>query len=151
MKSVLSVLVLAGAMGSSIASAAGADGVILKDASTEGSYCHMKFPAIDERTLGSKRPVLKDPSLGDIIDFYGSCNHDPLGKDEIHAQHYRMALKIDANHRSAHEYLGELYLDMNQPANAEKQLQVLRRTCPLIGKCAEYDDLKAAIEKYKTQ
>jgi hypothetical protein len=51
MKSVLSVLVLAGAMGSSIASAAGADGVILKDASTEGSYCHMKFPAIDERTL----------------------------------------------------------------------------------------------------
>ena len=38
----------------------------------------------------------------------------------------RWLLKIDANHRSAQEYLGELYLDMNQPANAEKQLQVLK-------------------------
>jgi hypothetical protein len=91
MKSVLSVLVLAGAMGSSIASAADADGVILKDVSTEGSYCHMKFPAIDERSLGSKHPVLKDASSGDIIDFYGPCNHDPLGKDEIHSQLLELA------------------------------------------------------------
>jgi len=79
-KSVLSVLVLAGAMGSSIASAAGADGVILKEASTEGSYCHMKFPAIEERTLSSKRPVLTDANEGDIIAFYGPCNHDPAGQ-----------------------------------------------------------------------
>jgi len=69
MKSVLSVLLLAGAMGSSIASAEGTDGMILKDALADGSYCHMKFPAIDERTLGSKHPVLTDPSSGDIIDF----------------------------------------------------------------------------------
>jgi len=99
MKSVLSVLVLAGAMGSSIAATAGADGVILKEASTEGSYCHMKFPAIDEITLGSKRPVLKDPSEGDIIDFYGPCNHDPLGKDEIHAQ------LLDLHRRRARDYM----------------------------------------------
>ena len=91
MKSVLSVLVLSGAMASSIASAADADGVILKDVSTEGSYCHMKFPAIVERTLGSKNPVLKDASSGDIIDFYGPCNHDPLGKDEIHSQLLELA------------------------------------------------------------
>jgi len=86
MKLFLSGLVLAGLMDVSIASAAGAVGVISKDVSTEGSYCHMKFPAIDGRTLGSKRPVLKDPSSGDIIDFYGPCVHDPLGKDEIQAQ-----------------------------------------------------------------
>jgi hypothetical protein len=91
MKSVLSVLVLAGAMGSSIAAAADADGILLKDVSTEGSYCHMKFPAIVERTLGSNRPVLKDASSGDIIDFYGPCNHDPLGKDEIHSQLLELA------------------------------------------------------------
>ena len=46
MKSVLAVLFLAGAMGSTIA-AAGAEGVISKDALTEGSYCHLKFPAIN--------------------------------------------------------------------------------------------------------
>ena len=91
MKSVLSVLALAGAMGSSIAAAADADGVLLKDVSTEGSYCHMKFPAIVKRTLGSNRPVLKDASSGDIIDFYGPCNHDPLGKDEIHSQLLELA------------------------------------------------------------
>jgi hypothetical protein len=98
-KSVLSVLVLAGAMGSSIASAAGTDAMLLKDALADGSYCHMKFPAIDEITLGSKRPVLKDPSLGDIIDFYGPCNHDPLGKDAIHAQ------LLEHQHRRARAYM----------------------------------------------
>ena len=86
MKLFLSGLVLAGIMDVSIASAAGAVGVISKDVATEGSYCHIKFPAIEERTLGSNRPVLKDPSEGDIIDFYGPCDHDPLGKDEVHAQ-----------------------------------------------------------------
>jgi len=27
--------------------------------------------------------VLKDPSEGDIIDFYGLCDHDPLDPAEI--------------------------------------------------------------------
>ena len=98
-KTVLSVLFLAGAMGSSIASTAGAEGVISKDAFAEGSYCHIKFPAIEERTLSWKRPVLKDSSEGDIIDFYGPCNHDPLGKDEIHAQ------LLDLQHRWARDYM----------------------------------------------
>jgi hypothetical protein len=39
---------------------------------------------------------------------------------------------------------------MNQPANAEKQLEALKKACPFFGKCAEYDDLKEAIDKYKT-
>jgi len=66
-------------------------------------------------------------------------------------EHYQMALKIDSSHRSAHEYLGELYLEMNQPVNAEKQLQALKKACPFFGKCEEYEDLKVAIEKYKTK
>lgn len=85
-KSLLSILVLAGAMTSSMASAANMAGVISSDVSTEGSYCHMKFAAIREGTLASTHPVLKDAGSGDVVDFYGSCNHDPLGKDEIQAQ-----------------------------------------------------------------
>ena len=50
------------------------------------NYCHMKFPAIRQETLGWDHPVLKDADSGDIIDFYGPCNHDPLGKDEIKTQ-----------------------------------------------------------------
>ena len=84
-KSVLSVLFLTGAMGLSVAPVS-AEGLISKDVSTEASYCHMKFPAIDEETLGTSHPVLKDASSRDIIDFYGSCDHDPLGKDEVHNQ-----------------------------------------------------------------
>lgn len=98
MKTVLSVLFLAGAMGSSIASAAGAENVISKDVLTGGSYCHIKFPAIEERTLSWNRPVLKDPSESDIIDFYGPCDHDPLGKEEIQSQ------KRDLQRRFEREY-----------------------------------------------
>jgi Flp pilus assembly protein TadD len=72
-----------------------------------------------------------------------------LGTFDKAMKHYQEALKLDSNHRSAHEYLGELYLDMNQPVNAEKQLQALKRACPSFGKCAEYKDLKEAIDRYK--
>ncbi len=66
-------------------------------------------------------------------------------------EHYQRALKIDANHRSTHEYLGELYLDMNQLDNAEKQLAALKRACPFFGRCEEYEDLKKAVDNYKTK
>jgi hypothetical protein len=39
---------------------------------------------------------------------------------------------------------------MNQLSNAEKQLQALKKACPFFGKCEEYDDLRVAIENYKT-
>ena len=45
-----------------------------------------EFPAIREETLSWDRPVLKDPSDGDIIDFYGPCNYDPLGKEALQTQ-----------------------------------------------------------------
>jgi hypothetical protein len=54
--------------------------------STESNYCHLRFPAIRPETLYSDRPVLKDPSDGDIIDFYGPCDYDPLGKEQIRRQ-----------------------------------------------------------------
>jgi len=73
-----------------------------------------------------------------------------LGTFDKSMEHYQKALKIDSNHRSTHEYLGELYLDMKQPANAEIQLQALKKACPFFGKCVEYHDLKEAIDKYKT-
>ena len=61
-------------------------GVIYKQELTPGSYCHLKFPAIREETLHRHHPVLLDPSDGDIIDYYGPCDEDPLGKDQVHEQ-----------------------------------------------------------------
>lgn len=70
---------------------AAAEGVISNATLTPGGYCHLTFPAIREETLSWDRPVLKDPGEGDIVDFYGPCDHDPLGKDEIESQRRQSA------------------------------------------------------------
>ncbi len=54
--------------------------------SLESDTCHIRFPAIHEETLFSERPVLKDWSKGDIIDFIGPCGYDLLGRKEIQSQ-----------------------------------------------------------------
>ena len=76
---------LAGLLGSSLPAWA-AESVIYKKALGSGNYCHLKFPAIQKNTLYSDRPVLKDMTEGDIIDFYGPCDYDPLGKEEVMSQ-----------------------------------------------------------------
>lgn len=62
------------------------EAIISKNVLVRGDYCHLKFPAIREETLGGSRPALKDAASGDLIDFYGPCDHDPAGKDEIQTQ-----------------------------------------------------------------
>jgi hypothetical protein len=83
--SFLTALLLFGSPGAG-SSFAAAEGVISNTVLVPGSYCHLTFPAIREDTLSSDRPVLKDPSSGDIIDFYGSCDTDPLGEDQVQQQ-----------------------------------------------------------------
>jgi Flp pilus assembly protein TadD len=95
------------------------------------------------------RAVQENPRDADAHTMLG-YSYRKLGAFDRSMQHYQIALKIDPNHRDAHEYLGELYLKLNQPANAEKELRVLKKACPLLGKCMEYHELKEAINKYKT-
>jgi hypothetical protein len=78
-----STLLFLGASMSSAAPSWAAQGIIYKAAMGSGNYCHLKFPAIRSNTLYSDRPVLSDPSGGDIIDFYGPCDYDPLGREEV--------------------------------------------------------------------
>jgi hypothetical protein len=68
--------------------------VISKVPDPSGSLCNLKFSAIREDTLFSDRPVLKDGSEGDIIDFYGPCNYDPLGRDSILRQRFEHQLRM---------------------------------------------------------
>ena len=81
--SFLAALLLLGSVGVGGALAA-AEGVISNDVIIPGAYCHLRFPAIRDSTLSWDGPVLKDPSEGDIIDFYGPCDTDPLGEAQIH-------------------------------------------------------------------
>lgn len=96
------------------------------------------------------KAVQEEPNNADAHNMLG-YSYRKLGTFDKSMEHYQKALKVDANHRSAREYLGELYLEMNQPANAEKELATLKKACPFFGKCEEYDDLKQAIEQYKSK
>jgi hypothetical protein len=62
-----------------------ADESIVKTPLDLPGYCHMQFPIMRPDTLRWDRPLL-DESSGNVIDFYGLCDHDPTGADEIRAQ-----------------------------------------------------------------
>jgi tetratricopeptide (TPR) repeat protein len=60
---------------------------------------------------------------------------------------YEKALALDPKHRGAHEYIGEAYLMLNDPAKARHHLKALDSLCFLP--CSEYTDLKKAVEAYE--
>ena len=91
----LSILVLAGSLaGSAIAAESkpytpkGVKPGVISAMATNyaGTACHLKFPAIRPSTFGSPKPQLRPATSMDVIDYYGPCDHDPLGKDEVESQ-----------------------------------------------------------------
>jgi len=62
-------------------------------------------------------------------------------------RYYNEALRLDGKHRGALEYSGELYLMTGDLAKAEARLAALDKACTLP--CAEYRDLKTAVERFK--
>ena len=92
-KSNLSIWLVVSVLGTSSVALA-ADGVLLKDDIAPDSYCHMKFPAIRPSTLAGNNPELKSSTTGDIIDFYGPCDENPTGSDQVQMQ--RMENQLQA-------------------------------------------------------
>jgi hypothetical protein len=84
-KVLLATLLLAGSLVAT-GTVKASDGVITKDEFTPESYCHMQFPAMQARSLDTDQPTLKSATSGDVIDFYGQCNENPTGQDQVHAQ-----------------------------------------------------------------
>ncbi len=56
---------------------------------------------------------------------------------------YKKALDFDADHKGAHEYLGELYVETGKLAQAREHLAILEKLCPQG--CEERDDLAKAL------
>jgi len=71
-------------------SASAKDGVLSKVQAGQTNYCHLHYPAIREETLSWSTPVLKEPTTGDIIHFYGPCDRDPHGKEEVQSQRLQL-------------------------------------------------------------
>jgi Tfp pilus assembly protein PilF len=65
-------------------------------------------------------------------------------------EHYNTALKLNPNHKGAHEYIGEAYLMDKQPARAEEHLARLKTICGGTA-CEEYDDLAKSLAAYKAK
>ena len=95
--SFLAALLFTGTLGT-LNHAIAQDGILSRDSLTSDPYCHLKFPAIEPSTLDGDQPTLKDSSTGDVIDFYGPCDENPVGNDQVQQQ------KLDAQHRFQHEY-----------------------------------------------
>jgi hypothetical protein len=93
--SFLAALLFTGTLGA-LNNAIAEDGIISKDQFAGTSYCHEKFPAIARHTLGDDQPELS--SKGDVIDFYGPCDENPLGQDQLQTQ------KLEDQHRLEMEY-----------------------------------------------
>jgi Flp pilus assembly protein TadD len=90
--------------------------------------------------------VQKDPRNADAYNLMGYAirsSGDPNGS----LQYYQQALAIDPRHLGAHEYIGEAYLMLNRPQEAEQHLARLDSLC--VFGCSEYRQLKAAIATYK--
>jgi len=67
-----------------------------------------------------------------------------LGQYDKAQVSYEKALSLNADHKGALEYLGELYLETGRPDDARKMLARLDSVC--FWGCDEYNDLKKLIE-----
>ena len=93
--SFLAALLLTGALGA-INTAMAADGVVSKDELAPDSYCHEKFPRCG-RAL-TTMTALKNSSPATVIDFYGPCNENPIGKDQDQAQNSKTSIDFRWNY-----------------------------------------------------
>jgi tetratricopeptide (TPR) repeat protein len=68
---------------------------------------------------------------------------------------YDQALDLNPHHRGAMEYLGEAYLELDRPADAQALLERLATECRRIADggdwqagCEDWQDLKAAVDAW---
>jgi len=90
--------------------------------------------------------VAKEPKNADAYNLMGYATRksgDPNGS----LQYYNYALTLDPKHLGANEYIGEAYLMLDKPQQAEQHLAKLDSLC--VFGCVEQRTLKAAIASYK--
>jgi len=93
-----------------------------------------------------QKVVQKEPGKADAWNWLGYSQRK-TGKYDDALKSYTRALEIDAKHKGANEYLGELYLMTDNLPKAEGQLKVLIDLCP--SGCSERSDLEKAVAAYK--
>lgn len=87
-----------------------------------------------------------DPGNPDILNLIGFSLRKTGHPDQA-LDYYTRALAKKPDHLGANEYLGELYLELKQPAKAAERLAVLERAC---GDCEEFRELREKIAQQAT-
>ena len=89
-----------------------------------------------------------EPGNADLHNMLGFSARK-IGRYDQSEQHYTKALSINPKHKQALEYMGELYLTLNQIDDAEALRERLDKICWLG--CSELDDLEKAIADWKAK
>ena len=119
-----------------------------------------KDPVLEKATAATARQdwataqsVLKDavatnPGNASYHNLYAYSIRKGANPDmSLVFKHYNEALRIDPQHRGAHEYIGEAYLMVGNLAKAKEHLGQLDKLC--FFPCVEYTDLKKAIAAHE--
>jgi tetratricopeptide (TPR) repeat protein len=86
-----------------------------------------------------KLVVAQNPDNADANNLLGYSLRK-LGDYKNAQGFYLKALKLDPRHKGAHEYLGELYVEIGQMQKAKQMLDQLEQICGNT-RCEEYRDL----------
>ena len=136
----LASIAAAAMLGSSLALAV--DTVSSKDAPDLASV-RSKINAKDYQAALAELKILADTHQhADVYSLMGFSLRK-TGDYSTALTFYKKALDFDANHKGAHEYLGELYVETGDLPNAREQLLVLTKLCPQG--CEEREDLEQAL------
>jgi tetratricopeptide (TPR) repeat protein len=102
-----------------------------------------------------EKALAKHPHDADVFNYLG-YTHRMVGVGEtapardndfkLSFAYYQQALAIDPNHKGVHEYLGELFLQMNDLNAAHHEMNELVILCP--DGCEERDMLSKALAAY---
>jgi Flp pilus assembly protein TadD len=92
--------------------------------------------------------ALRDTRNADIQNYLGYA-YRHAGELDLAFKHYALALRLNPRHRGAHEYVGEAYLIVKDPAKAEEHLALLEKICLIP--CEELEDLKKALAEYRSR
>ena len=92
--------------------------------------------------LKELRGIAEDTQQADVYNLLGFALRK-TGDYKTALTYYTKALELQPDHKAAHEYLGELYVETGDTAKASEQLASLQKLCP--SGCEELEDLQKAM------
>jgi tetratricopeptide (TPR) repeat protein len=150
MKALFHPLILAGLLASGAVLAAGDP---VSTAAPKDPVLEKVSAATQRKDWAGAQNVLKDalasnPNNANYHNLYAYSIRKGANPDMgLVFKHYNEALRIDPQHRGAHEYIGEAYLMVGNLAKAKEHLVQLDKLC--FFPCVEYTDLKKSIAEHE--